>query len=216
MQFSCMFMLFFARVYFLLLLFANLNEIVYFCSQNIVMKKIVCIFLLSVIGLTVHAQLADIKAQVEHMAKGNRTIGTIVTNIRMKDAEGKERQLSEWCGKGNYVLIDFWASWCSPCLREMPNVMNCYEKYHDKGFEVLGVSFDVKKDAWIAAVKRLNMAWPQLSDLKGWMSIGAVVFGVQSIPSNILVDPQGHIVALDLRGSALVAKLDEIYQQESQ
>ena len=81
-----------------------------------------------------------------------------------------------------------------------------------KGFEVIGISFDNKQEPWLAAIKRLNMTWPQLSDLKGWKSLAAVTFGINSIPANILVDPKGRIVALDLRGSALVAKLQEIYQ----
>lgn len=168
--------------------------------------------MMAFVALTAHAQLADVKAQVERMAKGNRMIGSQLTNLKMLDADGKERQLSEWCGKGNYVLIDFWASWCGPCLRELPNVVSCYEKYHDKGFEIIGISFDNKKDAWLAAVKRLHMTWPQLSDLKGWKSLAAVVFGVNSIPANILVDPQGRIIALDLRDTGLVNKLAEIYQ----
>ena len=183
-----------------------------FAAKTMYMKKIACLFLVAVLGLTAHAQLADIKAQVSHMAKGNRAIGTTVTDFAMDDADGKSHRLSEWCGKGNYVLIDFWASWCAPCLRELPNVVKCYDQYHGKGFEVLGISFDNQKDAWLAAVKRLNMAWPQLSDLKGWNSLAAVVFGIQSIPANILVDPHGRIVALDLRGSALSDKLAEIYQ----
>lgn len=173
-------------------------------------KKIVSILLLAMIATTAHAQLADVQEQIAHMAKGNRAIGTTVTNITMADADGHERQLSEWCGKGNFVLIDFWASWCGPCLRELPNVINCYEKYHSKGFEIVGISFDNKQEPWLAAVKRLNMTWPQLSDLKGWKSLAAVTFGVTSIPANILVDPQGHIIALDLRGPDLEAKLKDI------
>ena len=94
---------------------------------------------------------------------------------------------------------------------EMPNVLACYERYHDKGFEVVGVSFDKQKNAWQAAVKQLGLRWPQMSDLKGWQCAAAALYGVSSIPSNVLVDPKGVIVAMDLRGKALGDKLREIY-----
>jgi thiol-disulfide isomerase/thioredoxin len=140
-----------------------------------------------------------------------RKPGTMFYELTMKDMEGREVKLSQWAGKGNYVLVDFWASWCGPCRQEMPNVIQNYERYHAKGFEIVGVSFDQKKDAWVAAVQQIGMRWPQMSDLKGWQCAASDIYGVRSIPASVLLDPQGKIIAIDLRGNALGAKLKEIY-----
>ena len=94
----------------------------------------------------------------------------------------------------------------------MPNVVEAYNKYHSKGLEIIGVSFDQKKEAWVSMVKKLGMEWPQMSDLKGWQCAAAKIYGIRSIPSNILLDPQGKIVASDLRGEDLQKKLAEIYK----
>ena len=131
--------------------------------------------------------------------------------LEMKSPNDENVLLSQWVGKGNYVLIDFWASWCGPCRREMPFVIAAYEQYHAKGFEVVGVSFDQKKSAWVAAIQQLGMQWPQMSDLKGWKCAAADLYGVSSIPSNVLVAPTGMIIAMDLRGEKLANKLKEIY-----
>jgi len=131
--------------------------------------------------------------------------------LTMNDVNDQEVKLSQWVGKGNYVLVDFWASWCGPCRREMPYVISVYEQYQAKGFDVVGVSLDQKKEAWINAIQQMGMRWQQMSDLKGWKCAAVDAYGVTSIPSNILVDPTGKIVAMDLRGKKLLDKLKEIY-----
>jgi thiol-disulfide isomerase/thioredoxin len=140
-----------------------------------------------------------------------RKPGTMFHELTMKDLEDHEVSLSQWAGKGQYVLVDFWASWCGPCRQEMPNVIANYERYHAKGFEVVGVSFDQKKDAWVKAVQQMGMRWPQMSDLKGWQCAASDIYGVRSIPASVLLDPQGKIIAIDLRGNALGEKLKAIY-----
>ena len=156
-----------------------------------------------------HPVLAHAKAYLKSLEK--RRPGQMFTDMTMNDTEGKPRKLSEWCGKGNYVLVDFWASWCGPCRQEMPNVVENYKKYHAKGFEVVGVSLDSKAESWLAAIKQIGMEWPNISDLKGWKSAATSAYGVSSIPANVLLDGEGRIVANNLRGADLGAKLREVY-----
>ena len=114
--------------------------------------------------------------------------------------------------RGKVVLIDFWASWCGPCRRENPNVVKLYEKYKDKGFEIFSISLDKDKTAWIKAIKDDNLKWTNhVSDLKYWSSEAAKLYGVSSIPSTVLIDKEGRVIAKNLRGRDLELKMKEIF-----
>ena len=155
-----------------------------------------------------HDDLKPVLGMLEGEAR--KAIGATVTELTMKDLNDKEVRLTDWVGQGQYVLVDFWASWCGPCRLEMPHVKEAYEKYHSKGFEIVGVSFDSKKEAWEKGVADLGITWPQMSDLKGWESAASDIYDIKSIPATILFDPQGKVVATNLRGEALANKLAEL------
>ncbi|NOZ35468.1 MAG: TlpA family protein disulfide reductase [Chlorobi bacterium] len=139
----------------------------------------------------------------------NLSTGKVAPEISLPNPEGKIIKLSSL--RGNYVLIDFWASWCRPCRAENPNNVKLYKKYHDKSFEIYGVSLDRDKNAWLKAIKDDNLTWTQVSDLKFWQSEGAKIYNVRSIPHTVLLDKDGKIIAAGLRGTSLTKKLKEIF-----
>lgn len=140
-------------------------------------------------------------------------IGQQFTDFEMADTLGTMHKLSEYVGNGHWLFVDFWASWCGPCLVEMPHVVAAYEKFHDKGLEIVGVSLDSQKKLWVKAIASLNMPWAHLSDLKGWDSLVTKIYKINSIPDNLLIDPQGKIVARGLRDEALHEKLKEVLEE---
>lgn len=136
-------------------------------------------------------------------------VGQPFTDFTVETEDGKKVSLSDYVGKGNYVLVDFWASWCGPCRREIPNLVETYAKYKGKNFEIVGVSLDQDGAAWKEAINKLNMTWPQMSDLKFWQSEGAQLYAVNSIPHTVLIDGDGTIIARGLHGEELQTKIAE-------
>lgn len=148
----------------------------------------------------------QLKEMVEQ--KGRTAIGAQAPDFTMNDQDGNPVSLSSF--KGKYLLIDFWASWCAPCRRENPNVVKAYNEFKDKGFTILGVSLDRDKAAWLKAIKDDNLTWTHVSDLKYWQNEVAQLYGVNSIPHSVLLDPEGKIIAENLRGPDLQNKLSEL------
>lgn len=143
-----------------------------------------------------------------YAAQANLQIGKIAPDFTLKTPEGKLIKLSELRGK--YILIDFWASWCGPCRQENPNVVKLYNRFKDKGFDILGVSLDRDSTDWVKAIKSDKLTWLHVSDLKYWDSEAARLYNITSIPATYLIDPTGVIVDRNLRGTALEDKLTNI------
>lgn len=154
------------------------------------------------------ARIAGIEKRVQ--ALDATAEGKMFIDIKGKTPEGNDAALSDYAGKGKYVLVDFWASWCGPCRAEMPRLVDAYKKYKGKDFEIVGISLDRDGEAWKKGIEALNITWPQISDLKFWDSELSGAYGISSIPHTVILDKEGKIIARGLYGKALTDKLDEL------
>ena len=151
-----------------------------------------------------------IKAIEEDLVKALATEkGNKIEDFSLATPDGKEQSVMDIVKQNKVTILDFWASWCGPCRQEMPNVKAAYERFHDKGFDIVAVSFDNNRDAWLKGIADLGMTWTQLSDLQGWNCAAGQLYKIHAIPCTILFGPDGKVVASDLRGEALAKMLEE-------
>lgn len=181
-------------------------------SQNVLVKDIVERKRQSQLRMEAEVEKKKSKEQLEAQGKRQEMdakikIGERFPDAKVKDNAGDVKLLSDYVGKGKYVLIDFWASWCGPCRHEMPNVKAAYEKYASKGFEVISISTDRKLKPWKAAIEELGMDWIQLLDVDA-----SDIYGIYAIPRTFLVDPTGIVVDRNLRGEKLQEVLSKLFE----
>lgn len=153
------------------------------------------------------SSIMQMKQQLDEMRA--LSVGQVAPDFELPDPNGKMVKLSDLRGK--YVLIDFWAAWCKPCRQENPNVVRLYNQYKDKGFEVFGVSLDRTKEDWVKAIADDQLTWTHVSDLKYFNSAAAELYKIDAIPATYMIDPDGKIIARDLRGPSLENKLAELF-----
>jgi peroxiredoxin len=176
----------------------SLNDLLKKNPNNIVLKRL---------KENYDQQMAQL-AQQQGQDSASDWIGKQAPDFALPDADGHPISLASYRGK--YLLVDFWASWCGPCRAENPNVVKVHNEFKDKNFAILGVSLDKEKDAWQEAIRSDGLDWSQISDLKYWNSKAVATFKFEGIPFNLLIDPQGKVIATGLRGDQLESKLKEV------
>jgi len=179
-------------------------------SMNDLVKKYPGNIVLRDMKQSYDQQQAQIAESERRQQEGN-WVGKQAPALVLPDVNGKPVTLASY--KGKYLLVDFWASWCGPCRGENPNVVRAYDEFKDKNFAILGVSLDTDKDAWQRAIEADKLGWTHVSDLKQWNSKAVETFKFEGIPYNVLIDPQGKIIAESLRGENLENKLKEVLNQ---
>lgn len=137
-------------------------------------------------------------------------VGNKYANVNGLDPKGSKVSLSDYVGKKKFVIVDFWASWCKPCVKTIPHLKVMYDEFKDQGLEIVSISLDEDKDIWTKAIDIYGMKWPQMTNLKGWNEPAAIVYGINNLPELIIIDKEGNIVARGLRGGQLQDKIDEL------